>query len=237
MKIKPVVFSVLFLCSFLTAAQADRIESKNGNIVEGNIIQETAKGYVMEIPGVGQVSLSKTEVKSVRRDSQAPPAPQAVGSAIDFDDRKWTAGLKSTGEHTRMTQYAPEGESVENWSELVTTEFFPGLIGDAASLEKGVTRTKKTYLERCPSLKFKELGPAGQDILYEWEVSGCKGFDDQTEFARVVLGKEGFRSIHYAVKKTGLPEAEKEKWRNLLKKTALGGEPVERLVGGPAKGV
>lgn len=239
MKIKFVVFPPLFLCLFSAAvARADVIESKNGHIIEGNIIQETNKGYVMDIPGVGQLTVSKSEVKSVKRAAgnaaSGPPASSiersAERSALRFDDRKWRLGFTTHNDRERIEGFVLEGESVENWSELITTQIFPGLETNPSNVGGMVDTTKEMLLKRCPSLKFKEISRTVEDVLYEWEVSGCSGIDNQTEIARVILGKDGLHVVHYAVKKVGLTGPEKEKWRSLLKKTTLHGEPVESLV-------
>ena len=179
---KALVFSAMFLGTFLATAQADAIESKNG----------------------------RSEVRF-------------------FDDRNWKIILKNADPYGQVIQYAPE-QAPENGGELITTEFFQSSPTDAASLEKGVVQTKTALLNRCPSLKFKETDRSARSISYEWEVSGCEGEPDQTEMARVAAGKNGLHVIHYAVRKTGLPKTEKDKWRGLLMKMTPGGGFAEALV-------
>ena len=45
----------------------------------------------------------------------------------EFDHRHWQLGWSRNNGEAIFEEYVLEGETVENWSELITIQFYPGL--------------------------------------------------------------------------------------------------------------
>jgi hypothetical protein len=63
-----------------TPAAADLIRLRNGNELEGAVVEQTAQIVVVDVPGVGQVTLQAQEVLSVESRPLPPPDPPAASA-------------------------------------------------------------------------------------------------------------------------------------------------------------
>jgi histidinol-phosphate aminotransferase len=227
--------AALFLALLLPAAAfADVILHKNGQAIEGVIVSETeaevtiaVEGMDLPVPRADITSITRGKVqkkaKKVVPAKPAPaPAPQASAPArqgIDiarlekpvlvFDDRKWKLDFQDARNSQVIAEFVLEGESVKDWSELVTAQLFIGLRSDPRYF---VDYVKKQTASRCANTEWRTLRESPQDILYEWNVKDCEGVPDQSEIARVYLGADGLHVLHYAVKLGEMPEENHAKW-------------------------
>ena len=132
--------------------------------------------------------------------------------AVHFDSRKWKLGWSAPPSASMLMQeFVLDGETVENWTELVTVQFFPGMQ-KIVSQEVFIAGQKLQLLKLCPSLVWNNIRVSDRDSMYEWSVKGCSGIKDQSEIARVARTDEGIHVWHYAVKKEEIPIATREEW-------------------------
>ncbi len=240
-KTKVVAVGSFVAALFAFAAHADTIQNKNGHVLEGRIIEESDKAVVMDVPHVGEVTVYRDEIQSITRGkgeeavTETAPAPELVAPAeapkpqrdlssyerplIPFDDRKWKVGYQNAVNNMLITEFVLEGETVENWTELVTVQLFIGL--ETATPEAMVSTSKKILEETCKSPYWKELKKGENDILYEWSIKGCSSGPDQSELSRVIRGKDGMHVIHYAIKKVPMPKDKRARWIEALTKTEI----------------
>jgi hypothetical protein len=135
-----------------------------------------------------------------------------------FDNREWAEGWSIQQDPTQRPppgtvykEYVLKGETVENWSELVTLQFFPGLQ-DKTSLENFEQLNKTNLLKVCPNANWKTLSSNDNERVWEWSIKNCTGQPDQSEIAKVVKTKEGIHIFHYATKKENISDATREIW-------------------------
>lgn len=139
---------------------------------------------------------------------------------VPLDTRSWKVGYEEHKEGHWLRQYVLENESTENWSELVTVEYFPGLQGrlSAAEFVQGV---RNLIFEQCALGDWEILREASREITYSWSVRLCPNFADQIEIARVIVTEEGIHVLHYTVKGRQMEADERKKWIGLLEKARV----------------
>lgn len=134
--------------------------------------------------------------------------------------KNWELGYQGQDTRQMLKEFVIKGEKVENWSELVSLQQFPGLIQDPA-LDVFVETTEKMLKKNCPDVLFKIINKSKDEVLYEWHTSSCPGIEDQHELIRVMRGKEGLWALHYVTKKLPLSDAQRQEWLNILKTAHL----------------
>ena len=83
---KRIVLMVCFLCLFLvSAAAADIIHLKNGNIYEGRIIKEDDEKMAVKT-SIMTIVLNKNEVQAIQRDYPSLDSRMATGEKFDIVD-------------------------------------------------------------------------------------------------------------------------------------------------------
>jgi hypothetical protein len=113
------------------------------------------------------------------------------------------------------------GENVQQWSELVTINYFLGLQGGDL-LERFVNFTKDGLHKQCANVKWEELAKKPDGVVYAWTAQQCENFwPDQGEVARVIKGKQGLYVLHYANKKVPTPQEQRAAWFSLLSKAEI----------------
>lgn len=255
---KPLAWgAVLFAAALSTGAQADVIEAKNGQRLEGLITRENDKEIAINVDGV-ELTMSRGEISKVEKKALpkkekrvAPPAeggsasggkavpetpapaaepavPAADTSAVGgnefpilvFDERTWKIGNQGQSEQGPMAEFVLENETVENWSELVTVQMYPGLQTKTMPADFAYM-ARKELLKICPSVDWRLVSVSQSEATYEWSVSGCAAQPDQMEIVRVVRGELGVHLIHYAVKKPAIADEQRLKWIERLGRAKL----------------
>lgn len=133
-----------------------------------------------------------------------------------FDGRNWKLGWSQNVGEGVFEEYVLDGETVQNWSELVTIQFFPGMQLDTnPDIFEGVHRSDLT--RTCPDIQWKSVYQTPDERMWQWSIQGCPGQPDQSEIARLVRTKNGFHIFHYATKKSPMPEDTNKVWAEKLK--------------------
>lgn len=139
-----------------------------------------------------------------------------------FDNREWILGWSIEQDRTQtppkgtvFQEYVLKGETVQNWSELVTIQFFPELQ-DKVSLENFEQSNKANMLKICSNVQWKTLSSNDKERVWEWSIKNCAGQSDQSEIARIIKTKEGIHVFHYAIKKSNFSDVDRKLWLNNL---------------------
>lgn len=151
----------------------------------------------------------------------AAPTNVAITVPVKFDQRKWNLAYQNADKTISVAEYVPEGQTIDNWKELLTVQAFPHSDTNA-SPETLATAVKISIQQQCPK-QFADLGTvkAGDQVFYEWFVKGCAKVSDQHEIARILTSGNSYYSIHYAVRQSALTNAERAKWVALIGSVAL----------------
>lgn len=133
-----------------------------------------------------------------------------------FDQRSWKLGWSQGKEGAVLEEYVLDGESVENWSELVTVQFFPGLQAKTNPDIFEASQRRNMALV-CPAVQWESLHQAADERIWKWSITGCTGQVDQSEIARLKRTDEGFHVWHYAIKKAPIPPEQEKAWLENLR--------------------
>ncbi len=139
---------------------------------------------------------------------------ETITLPFGLDNKEWDLGWQNKTDTTRIVEFIPKGQAVENWKELVTLQFYPGLQsyapGDYLSAFLG-------HLQSTDSqVTSKIISTSADDALAEWHILNSNKNPNQFEVDRVVKGTEGLHMIHYAIKTSNWSDDERTKWLNFL---------------------
>jgi hypothetical protein len=153
--------------------------------------------------------------------NNAPVDPEILSyekQNVQFDKRPWKAVWGQKTNAIATVEYIPVGDNIDEWKELVTTQFIPGFQdvtpaqfkkGFTANLDKsGITYTVNT-IEEKPG-----------ELMFEFKVTVPVNLQ-QDEIQKIVQGKDGLYILHYAIKKADMSKENRQKWINNLQKSTL----------------
>lgn len=140
--------------------------------------------------------------------------------ALNIDTSKWKLGYSAADNKQGIKEYCLIGESVENWTELVTVQAFFGL---QRSQTAGIFMSNmlNTVKKSCPDAMCKVIREAPGDVLFEWEVKNTAGLPDQYEIDRVIAGSNALWVLHYASKKLPVSPETRDTWIGALEAARL----------------
>ena len=137
---------------------------------------------------------------------------------IVFDQRDWKLDYQDVRNNQVIAEFVLPGQSVKDWTELVTAQLFVGLRTEPRYFVKYV---KEKTAKTCAGTKWQVVRETPYDITYEWSVKNCSNVPDQSEIARVVLGADGLHVLHYAIKMGEMPADNREKWIGCLEASQI----------------
>ncbi|MCC6758925.1 MAG: hypothetical protein IT395_04790 [Candidatus Omnitrophica bacterium] len=146
---------------------------------------------------------------------------------IPFDGRNWIVGSHDANEQQSITEYVPEGETVDNWTELVTISEFFGLQ-DQITPTQLMTSMMQMAEENCSGVKKNILQTEGtESILFEWETKGCKaeipgGSAPEFDISRIIVGKDRIFIMQHASKKA-LTAEKRDQWIMIISSSVFDG--------------
>lgn len=139
---------------------------------------------------------------------------------IPTDGRTWNEAVRNEGATKGSVEYVLPDEKVDNWSELVTINYFLGLEGEDL-ITRFISFTKDGLYKQCADVKWEELEKKQDSVVYTWTAQNCKGWSDQTEVARAVKSAQGLYVLHYASKKVPMPADKRAVWVKLFTKATI----------------
>ena len=106
---------------------------------------------------------------------------------VDLGQPGWKIGFQQSASNELIIEFVTGNETVQNWTELITVQFFPELKHlspwqYAAFIEK---HYKKTYGDRG---RVNILRNSNSDALVEYRVAGQPGIKDEHTLTRIIKG-------------------------------------------------
>ena len=138
---------------------------------------------------------------------------------FQFDGRKWEVGFSHSPSASQCgIEYVLKGESVTNWSELVTSQFAGGLTG--FTLDEWLKLFTEGMSKKYPSFKWKKIPMNDGSLLFEW--SHKKGeWPAQHEIKRGIYIDNYVYFLSYAKKTEQLDKKTRAQWIEILKNAKL----------------
>ena len=133
-----------------------------------------------------------------------------------FDQRQWKLGFAKQTKTDSIQEYILKADKIENWSELVTIQFFPGLQ-KRMDLATFANTTRKSITHICPEVTWETIANTQNESIWFFAIKDCKGQQDQSEIARVVVTNDGIHVFHYAVKQLAMSASKKQEWLKNLR--------------------
>jgi tetratricopeptide (TPR) repeat protein len=138
---------------------------------------------------------------------------------FNFDSRHWQLGKQAASSTQEIREYVLPGETVKNWTELVTSGFYIGSTVPPRAAFEGLAKNLKNS---CPSFWSGIIEESTDSIIYEWgnrdSVSTCPA---QHEIARMVRFQSGMAHLHYVKKTKQLTESERSTWLSILRTATI----------------
>ncbi|MCL9684686.1 hypothetical protein [Legionella maioricensis] len=137
---------------------------------------------------------------------------------IIFGHRPWKAAWGKNTPQISTIEYIPIGDDIENWNELITTQFIPGLINITPTQfgNRFLDNLKKSQA----TFTVHAIENQPDSLIFEFKVSKPSNLK-QDEIQKVVKGKDGMYILHYAIKKPDMGETARQKWIDNIKKSSL----------------
>src|SRR5262249_24608410 len=82
-----------------------------------------------------------------------------------FDARPWQLGYQAANGQQTIREYVLSGQPVQNWSELVTSQYLAGKVSPRAVFEQ----FRHDISRGCPSLRLSVIEESADRILFEWQ--------------------------------------------------------------------
>ena len=130
---------------------------------------------------------------------QAKPQEEGLQWSIPAGGTHWVTGNSKyiEGKYS-LTELVPKGETVQNWSELITIQNFASVLGTP---EAHLNQLKTIREKHCPgSTTWNVIAKDEHSILYEWKAKPCAGWPDQHEISRFIDGQWNRFRIAYTAK-------------------------------------
>ena len=150
------------------------------------------------------------------------------------DERGWRLGHRAVAGNQLILEYVLSGETVENWSELITVQAFPGLQ-ETTTPEELMFAAKTPTLADCPDAMWNVLRQSDDEIVFEWRMENCTGpydSDDQYEVSKIIRHPLALHRVAYTTKRQPhLPEQERSAWTERIYAAELAAGEVSQPIG------
>lgn len=131
-----------------------------------------------------------------------------------FDERPWYAAWGQKTDAITTIEYIPKGEKIDQWQELVTSQFIPGLqdkISPKVFSENVIKYLKDSGLDP----KINMISEEPNRVMFEFQVLEPENLK-QHELQLITKGTDGIYVLHYVIKKAPMDKALREKWIKIL---------------------
>jgi hypothetical protein len=146
-----------------------------------------------------------------------------------LDSRPWQLGYQAADKRYAIREYVLPGQTVQSWSELVTSQYFPEGPEPRALFEQ----TRQDLARGCPSLQVSVIEETADTVIFEWRHDGCQGYPAQHEIRRISIGRIGTVSLSFVEKTRQLPPDKRADWISILKSATIRQAALQSTVAQP----
>lgn len=137
-----------------------------------------------------------------------------VQFSFKSDKRNWKEINRVQQDPVEMATYVIEGETADNWSELVTVQFIKDMKVEPAKFFEMFVK-QLGQMEPNSKIGSKILSESNDSLLGEWWLKENTP-NDQLEWIRIIQKQNGVVILRYTTKKKDNKEAAKI-WEEILK--------------------
>ncbi|MBT8126179.1 MAG: hypothetical protein HKP12_06115 [Gammaproteobacteria bacterium] len=161
---------------------------------------------------------STTEQKPQAADEK--PVEEGLNWSIPVLGREWVTGFsqEKAGEFS-IVELVLKGETVHNWSELITIQNFANTRRNPRAFFEGLKALRE---KECPdTTTWNVIEQDERSILYEWRAKPCAGFPEQHEISRIIDGKWNRFRIAYTAKVSEIPAETRQAFVKSMSNAAI----------------
>lgn len=140
---------------------------------------------------------------------------------FSFDAHEWQLGYQAANRLQEIREYVLPGETVDGWSELVTSFYSKGLVEPRDAFEQ----TRNDLSRGCPSFQSAIIEETKDSIFFEWRHDGCQGFPAQHELRRISTGRKGVHSLSFVEKTNELTAEKRDAWVAIISGATIRTKP------------
>lgn len=194
MKITKNIFLMVvaaFYCGILPAEAAH--PALKVQPVKANRAQKCVEYYTIN----GQFYCSNKAVAT------KPALKSALANEVNqfsFDGRAWKLDWWNQNPKQPMLEYVLTSETVDTWTEMVTSQFFPGLQSKL-SPQQFMQLMMAEMVKRGFQPTVKIISQSPSSILFEWKLEN-QPTENQDELQSIIADPKGLHVIHYASRPT-----------------------------------
>lgn len=137
---------------------------------------------------------------------------------IHFDNRTWKAVWGEHKDAITSIEYIPAGQHINNWKELVTSQFLPGLSD--VSAKEFANRLLSNLKKSGVVYTSKIIDKQPKTVILEFQIKQPKNLQ-QDELQKIVKTDEGIYVLHYAIKQSDMGAEKRHAWVQRLKASSL----------------
>lgn len=141
---------------------------------------------------------------------------------LPVDEKDWKIGFSEEKGNQAIVEWVRDGQSVQNWSELITLQTFfrvtpnvtPGFIAK---------NRESSYKTRCARVTQTTLSVSETEAIIELATAECAPNRDEYHIEKYIRGPYTLHRVAYS-KTAPLSNTERERWTALIKKAAFVGD-------------
>ena len=133
---------------------------------------------------------------------------------LSFDERVWVIGNKQSAGNQKIIEYVLQGETVENWNELVTS--FSYEVPDELGVEEVASGFITKLKQDCPTAEVNIIKEDPTNRVFEWKTNGSPGFPAQHEIKHISKVGKSIYYLSYVKKTSSLSNDERAKWISVI---------------------
>lgn len=137
----------------------------------------------------------------MQRGASQPMEFISMPFAYEGDTLVWNVGYSVENNVERITEFVRRGQTVENWTELVTLHEFNKAVG-LKSVDEILAAHRNDLMARCPGSTLEVIQQQPDGVLYELRVVNCEAGADEHGLGRVLNGNSTRFMVQYAVRDT-----------------------------------
>jgi len=142
------------------------------------------------------------------------------GIAFTLPENEWVVAYRFLSANQGNTEYVKQGESIQSWTELFSSQRFIGAARNktAAEVMKGIQQQLES---RFKNVSFDVLSETEKDVLFIWSIDQSDDHVAQQEVARIVQGEHDIHRLAYTRKGTFEETETLAPWIEKLKQAKL----------------
>jgi len=128
---------------------------------------------------------------------------------IFVGNEHWYRGTQSRTRNSHLLEFVPEGQTVENWKEIITDAFIPGHFSTTTDFVRANLSDLRTVVDGFQSTIISDTG---NEALYEWWHPDSGKWPAEHQISRVKYYPNGMLTLSYARKGPKMDDATRTKW-------------------------